>query len=69
MGDRQKDGRVVNWEARGRNTRLLLIIMPAQVRHAIGNAKDMFILFDEGFDYKSRDILLQLYKALVRPSL
>ena len=40
-----------------------------QVQSAIRKANSMLAFMSRGLEYKSRDVLLRLYKALVRPHL
>ena len=38
-----------------------------QVQSAVRKANAMLVFMSRGLEYKSRDVLLRLYKALVRP--
>jgi len=40
-----------------------------QVQQAVKKANDMLAFIARGFVYRSRDVLLQVYRALVRPHL
>eukprot|EP00061_Rhincodon_typus_P004174 g21915.t1 len=40
-----------------------------QVQQAVKEANGMLDIIARGFEYRSRDVLLQLYMALVRPHL
>ena len=41
----------------------------AQVQQAVKKANGMLAFIVRGFDYRDKDVLLQLYRALVRPHL
>ena len=41
----------------------------AQVQQAVKKANGMLAFIARGFEYRDRDVLLQLYRALVRPHL
>ena len=41
----------------------------AQVQQAVKKANGMMAFKARGFEYKNRDVLLQLYTVLVRPHL
>ena len=40
-----------------------------QVQQAVKKANGMLAFIERGFEYRNRDVLLQLYRALVRPHL
>ena len=40
-----------------------------QVQQAVKKANGMLAFIAKGFDYRSREVLLQLYRVLVRPHL
>ena len=40
-----------------------------QVQQVVKKANGMLAFIVRGFEYRSRDVLLQLYRALVRPHL
>ena len=40
-----------------------------QVQQAVKKANGMLTFIARGFEYRSRDVLMQLYRALVRPHL
>ena len=46
-----------------------LLKVSAQVQQAVKKANDMLAFIVRRFEYRNRDVLLQLYRALARPYL